>query len=116
MGEAVIVSGARTAVGNFGGSLKDVPLVKLGAIVIREVLKKAGLKPRIGREILEMAPDVFKGAGLTELEKSYGQWDGAKREVQVDEVIMGNVLQAGHGQNPARQAMIYGGIPKETPS
>ena len=116
MGEAVIVSGARTAVGNFGGSLKDVPLVKLGAIVIREVLKKAGLRPRIGREILEMAPDVFKGTGLTELEKSYGQWEGAKQEVQVDEVIMGNVLQAGHGQNPARQAMIYGGIPKETPS
>lgn len=116
MGEAVIVSGARTAVGNFGGSLKDVPLVKLGAIVIREVLKKAGLRPCIGGEILEMAPDVFKGTGLTELEKSYGQWEGAKQEVQVDEVIMGNVLQAGHGQNPARQAMIYGGIPKETPS
>jgi hypothetical protein len=35
---------------------------------------------------------------------------------EVDEVIMGNVLQAGHGQNPARQAMIYGGVPKETPS
>ena len=116
MREAVIVSGVRTAVGNFGGSLKDVPLVKLGAIVIREVLKKAGLKPFIGKEISEMAPDVFKGAGLIELEKSYGQWEGAKHEVQIDEVIMGNVLQAGHGQNPGRQAMIYGGIPKETPA
>ena len=44
MREAVIVSGARTAVGNFGGTLKDVPLVKLGALVIREVLKKAGIE------------------------------------------------------------------------
>ena len=116
MREAVIVSGARTAVGNFGGSLKDVPLVKLGATVIREVLKKAGLKPLVGKEILEMAPDVFKGTGLIELEKSYAQWEGAKQEVQIDEVIMGNVLQAGQGQNPGRQAMIYGGIPKETPA
>ena len=61
MREAVIVSGARTAVGNFGGSLKDIPLVKIGAVAIREVLKKAGLKPTLGKEILEMAPDVFKG-------------------------------------------------------
>jgi acetyl-CoA C-acetyltransferase len=116
MKEVVVVSGARTAVGNFGGSLKDFPLVKLGAIAIREVLKKAGLKPVIQKEIAGMVPDVFKGMGLIELEKSYSQWEGAKQEVQVDEVIMGNVLQAGHGQNPGRQAMIYGGIPKETPS
>jgi acetyl-CoA C-acetyltransferase len=116
MRETVIVSGARTAVGNFGGALKDVPLVKVGAVVIREVLKRAGLKPSLKKEILEVAPDVFKGVGLTELEKSYAQWEGARREVQIDEVIMGNVLQAGNGQNPARQAMIYGGIPKETTS
>ena len=70
----------------------------------------------IQKEIAELAPDVFKGAGLIELEKSYAQWEGARQEVQIDEVIMGNVLQAGQGQNPARQAMIYGGIPKETPS
>lgn len=116
MREVVIVSGARTAVGNFGGSLKDVPLVKIGAAVIREVLKKAGLKPILKKEILEMAPDVFKGTGLIELEKPYAQWEGAKQEIQIDEVVMGNVLQAGHGQNPARQAMMYGGIPKETTS
>jgi acetyl-CoA C-acetyltransferase len=116
MKEVVVVSGARTAVGNFGGSLKDVPLVKLGALAIREVLKKAGLKPVIRKETADMVPEVFKGMGLIELEKSYSQWEGAKQEVQVDEVIMGNVLQAGHGQNPGRQAMIYGGIPKETPS
>ena len=116
MKEAVIVSGARTAVGNFGGSLKDIPLVKIGAVVIREVLKKAGLKPVSSKEVLEMAPDVFKGAGITELEKVHAHWEGPGQEVQIDEVIMGNVLQAGQGQNPGRQAMIYGGVPKETPS
>ncbi len=114
MREVVIVSGARTAVGTFGGSLKDIPVVKLGAIVIREVLKKAGLKPTTKKEVLDLAPEVFKGTGLTELEKTHGQWGGSGKEIQVDEVIMGNVLQAGQGQNPARQATIYGGMPKET--
>ena len=66
------------------------------------------------KEVLDVAPEMFKGTGLIELEKTYSQWDGAKAEVQIDEVIMGNVLQAGQGQNPARQAMIYAGIPKET--
>jgi acetyl-CoA C-acetyltransferase len=114
MREVVIVSGARSPIGTFGGSLKDVQAVKLGAIVIREVLKRIGLKPIINKEILDVAPDSFKNTGMTELEKSYYQWDGSKLELQVDEVIMGNVVQAGQGQNPARQAMIYGGIPKET--
>jgi len=114
MREAVIVSEVRTAIGTFGASLKDVPAVKLGALVMREVLKKVNLKPVTNKKILDVAPDAFKGAGLTELEKSHGQWDGSSREIQVDEVIMGNVLQAGQGQNPARQAMINGGIPKET--
>jgi acetyl-CoA C-acetyltransferase len=114
MKQAVIVSGVRTAIGTFGASLKDVSAVKLGAVVIREVMKKAGFKPIIKNEILDLAPDAFKGAWVTELEKSHGQWESSLREIQVDEVIMGNVLQAGQGQNPARQAMIYGGIPKET--
>jgi len=114
MREVVIVSGARTAIGTFGGSLKDVPVVKLGAIVIREVLKKAGLKPVTKKEVLDLSPEVFKGTGLTELEKTHGQWEGASKEIQVDEVIMGNVLPEGQGQNPARQATIYGGMPKET--
>ncbi|HSB05394.1 MAG TPA: acetyl-CoA C-acetyltransferase, partial [Thermodesulfobacteriota bacterium] len=76
-----------------------------------------GLKPTIKKEVLELGPDLFeKGGDLTGLEKSYAQWEVAGQGVQVDEVIMGNVLQAGQGQNPARQAMIYGGIPKETAS
>jgi acetyl-CoA C-acetyltransferase len=115
MKEVVIVSGARTAIGNFGGSLKDFPLIKMGALVIREALKKAKLRPVMKKELLEVAPDVFKGMGKTELEKKHDQWDGSAQEVQIDEVIMGNVLMAGQGQNPGRQASIYGGIPKETP-
>ncbi|MBK3494288.1 acetyl-CoA C-acetyltransferase [Viridibacillus sp. YIM B01967] len=76
--EVVIVSAVRTAIGNFQGSLKDVPATKLGAIVIKEALSKVGVP-----------------------------FD------QVDEVIMGNVLQAGIGQNPARQAAIFAGLPQE---
>lgn len=114
MREVVIVSVTRTAIGSFGASLKDVSVVKLGATAIREVLKKACLKPVTKKESLDVAPDAFKWAGMTELEKTHYQWDEAMGEVQVDEVIMGNVLQAGQGQNPARQAMIYAGIPKET--
>ncbi len=116
MREVVIVSGVRTAVGNFGGAIKDVPLVKLGALVIGEVLKRASLRPATRKEVLEVAPNVFKGTGITQLERSHSKWDEAWAEIQVDEVIMGNVLQTGQGQNPARQAMIYGGVPKETPA
>jgi len=114
MREVVIVTGVRTAIGTFGASLKDISAVKLGAIVIREVLKKARLRPSTKKEISEVAPDPLRGAGMIELEKAHYQWDEAMEAVQVDEVIMGNVLQAGQGQNPARQATIYGGIPKET--
>lgn len=78
MKEVVIVSAVRTAVGSFGGSLKDVPAVDLGALVIKEAVNRAGIKPEM-----------------------------------VNEVIMGNVLQAGLGQNPARQAMIKAGLPVE---
>lgn len=78
MKEVVIVSAVRTAVGSFGGALKDVPAVDLGALVIKEAVNKAGIKPEM-----------------------------------VNEVIMGNVLQAGLGQNPARQAMVKAGLPVE---
>ena len=110
MNEVVIVSGVRTAIGNYGGALQDVPAVKLGSIVIQGALEKAGLKPKGDTS---NAPKALKDEGLIELEKKYARWDGSLQEVLVDEIIMGNVIQAGQGQNPARQAAIYAGVPKE---
>ncbi|MEM1550938.1 MAG: acetyl-CoA C-acetyltransferase [Candidatus Bathyarchaeia archaeon] len=112
----VIVSGVRTAIGNFGGALRDIPVVKLGSIVIKESLKKAGLRPIVNEKVKKYAPTPFKDAGMIDLEKQYYDYDNSLIGVHVDEVIMGNVLQAGLGQNPARQASIYAGIPKETPA
>ncbi|MFC2013647.1 thiolase family protein [Chloroflexota bacterium] len=113
MREVVIVSAVRTAIGNYGGALQDTPVVKLGSTVIKEALKRCGLRPKIDPEVLNYAPEVFKGDGLTELEKEYHDWDDSLKGAGIDEVIMGNVLQAGQGQNTARQASIYAGIPKE---
>jgi len=79
--DVVIVSALRTPIGSFGGSLKNISAVQLGAHVIKEALHVAGVK----------------------------------RE-EVDEVIMGNVLQAGLGQNPARQAAIQAGLPNHVPA
>ena len=73
--EVVIISACRTAVGKFQGSLAEMSAPQLGAVVVREAVKRAGL-----------APD------------------------QADECIMGNVVAAGIGQNPARQAAIFGGL------
>ncbi|MFZ5570054.1 MAG: thiolase family protein [Thermodesulfobacteriota bacterium] len=116
MKEVVVVSGSRTAIGAFGGSLKEVPVVDLGALVMKAVLKKAGLRPTAGEELKAAAPEKLKNQGLIDLEKRYDDWDKALQPVVIDEVIMGNVLQAGQGQNTARQAMIRAGIPKETPA
>lgn len=79
--EAVIVAAVRTAIGSFNGSLKSISAPELGAAVIKDALKQAGVQPD-----------------------------------QVDEIIMGNVLQAGLGQNPARQAAIKAGIPESASS
>jgi acetyl-CoA C-acetyltransferase len=81
MREVVIVSAVRTAIGSFGGSLKEIPAPELGALVIKEALKRANLKPEM-----------------------------------IDEVILGNVIQAGLGQNTARQAVIKAGLPVEVPA
>lgn len=81
MRKAVIASAVRTPIGNFGGTLANITAAELGAIVIKEALKRANVQPD-----------------------------------QVNEVLMGNVLQAGQGQNPARQAAIKAGIPVEVPS
>ena len=115
MKEAVIVSAVRTAIGNYGESLRDVPAVRLGSIVIREALKRAGLRPKRDPEVLALAPSVLKDAGIIDLERKYADWDESLEEVRIDEVIMGNVVQAGQGQNVARQSAIYAGIPKEVP-
>ena len=114
--EVVVVSGARTAIGAFGGSLKDIPVVELGAAIIKEALKRAGLRPKSSEELLSYGPDALKSDGIIELEKKHYAYDSSLRPVQVDEVIMGNVLQGGQGQNIARQACIHAGIPKETPA
>ena len=116
MREVVIVSGVRTPIGNFGGSLKATPVVQLGAVVIKEALKRAGVRPEAGPALTDLGPEALKGEGLTELEKKYGDWDQSLKAVQMDEVIMGNVLQGGQGQNTARQASISAGMPKETPA
>jgi len=113
MKEVVIVSGVRTPIASFGGSLKDVPVVKLGAIVLKEVMKKAGLKPVVSKEVMEYAPEKLKGQGMVDLEKKAQDWNDSAIPVPVDEVVMGNVLQACQGQNTTRQAMIQAGFPKE---
>ncbi len=116
MREAVIVSAARTAIGNFGGSLQDVPAAQLQAVAIKGTLKKIGVRPGRNPAVDGLAPKAFQGLGETELEKKYNDWDKSLKEIYIDEVIIGNVLQAGQGQNPGRQAQIYAGIPKEVNS
>ncbi|MDO4568320.1 MAG: acetyl-CoA C-acetyltransferase [Clostridia bacterium] len=81
MKEIVLVGACRTAIGAFGGALKDVPAVDLGAIVIKEAVARAGISPQ-----------------------------------DIDEVVMGCVLQAGLGQNVARQAAVKAGLPIEIPA
>jgi acetyl-CoA C-acetyltransferase len=116
MQEAVIVSGARTPVGSFGGALKDVSAIDLGSIAINEAVKRAGLRPVVSDEMKAVGPDKLKDQGKIDLESKLEEWDSGATPFVVDEVIMGNVLMAAQGQNPARQTMIRAGIPKETPA
>ena len=81
MRDVVIVGAARTPIGSFGGALKSVPTRTLGAIAVKEAIKRAGIK----------AEDV-------------------------DEVVLGCVLQGGLGQNVARQIALDAGIPEEVPA
>ena len=113
MRDVVIVAGKRTAIGSYGGSLKDIPVVDLGAAVLRESLKAAGLRPQTSKERIAFAPDPLRDEGQIELEARYADYGTELQPVEVDQVIMGNVLAAGLGQNSARQAMIRAGIPKE---
>ena len=114
MKEVVIVSGARTAVGEFGGSLKGIRTVDLGALVIKEALKRAGIRPSIDEFSRSCRPDALGSFEMTEINKKYYDYNESLKPVYVDEVIMGNVLQGGQGQNVARQASIYAGLPEET--
>ena len=114
MRDVVIVSGARTAVGSFGGSLKGVGAVDLGALVIREAIRRAGLRPEVSDAVRACRPDVFRDAGKTDLQKKYHDYPDTAAPVYFDECIMGNVIQAGLGQNPGRQACLYAGLPEET--
>jgi len=114
MEDVVIVSGVRTAVGTFGGSLKTTSVVELGALVLKETLKKVNLKPVATEALTQFEPDSLEGIGMIELEKEGYDYDDSFQPIQIDEVIMGNVVGAGQGQNVARQAMIRAGISKET--
>ncbi|MDD5207449.1 MAG: acetyl-CoA C-acetyltransferase [Desulfobacterales bacterium] len=114
MEHVVIVAGARTPVGSFGGTLKSTPVVELGALVLKETLKRAGLRPVATEDVTRFEPDLLKGKGMVDLEKKAHDYGQSLRAVPVDEVIMGNVVGAGQGQNVARQASIKAGIPKET--
>ncbi|MBT3386680.1 MAG: thiolase family protein [Desulfobacula sp.] len=114
MKNVVIVSGVRTPVGSFGGSLKSVPVVDLGTSVMKDVLKRVGLKPAVDSSQDEFSPDTLKDQGMIDLEKKGYDYDESLAPVFIDEVIMGNVLQAGQGQNTARQAMIAAGISRQS--
>ncbi len=115
MKDVVIVSGCRTAIGSFGGSLKNVPAIEIGSIVIKDALKRAGLRPILSEAHREIIPDKLKNADIIDLEKNAYDYDSSLTPVAIDECIMGNVIQASQGQNPGRQAQIHAGIPKETP-
>ena len=114
MRDVVIVSGMRTPVGAFGGTLKSTPVVQLGALVLKGTLKKMNLRPVATDALTRFDPDALKGVGMIDLEKEAYDYDDSSQPVQIDEVIMGNVVGAGQGQNVARQAMIRAGISKET--
>ncbi len=108
--EAVIVGAVRTPVGKFGGSLKDLKAYELGSVAIRGLLKKMKLIPA---ENFSYYPSKLeKSCPLDTYREKLIEEIGDGREVEIDCVIMGNVLQASQGQNPARQSAIYAGIPK----
>ncbi len=113
MTDVVIVSVARTPIGSFGGTLKSTSVTELGALTLKETLKRATLRPQATPELTGFEPDGLKGIGMIPLEKDAYDYDDSLQAVQVDEVIMGNVIGAGQGQNVARQSAVKAGISKE---
>ena len=113
MPEVAIVSAVRTAIGVFGGSLRDIEVADLGKVVIKEVLKRIGRRPIVPEEVKELRPSILRDVEKSEIEQKYMDWDESLPGLPLDEVIMGNVLQGGQGQNTGRQASIRAGIPQE---
>ena len=113
MRDVVIIGGVRTPVGSFGGSLKATPVVTLGSLALKETLKRLGLRPVASDELKNVEPDALKGTDMIELEKNAYDYADSLEPIEIDEVIMGNVIGAGQGQNVARQATIHAGISKE---
>ena len=113
MKDVVIVGVMRTPVASFGGSLKSTSVVTLGSLILKETLKKLGLRPFASEELTSFEPDALKGLGMIELEKNTYDYNDSLQPIEIDEVIMGNVIGAGQGQNVARQATVQAGIPKE---
>ena len=111
--EPVIIEGVRTPIGIFGGALKDIEAVELGGLVVKEVLKRAGVRPAVSSEMKELRPSVLRDVERSEIEAKHMNWEENSRPVEIDEVIMGNVLLGGQGMNPARQAAIRAGMPQE---
>ena len=72
------------------------------------------MRPAISDFIKSSRPDIFGEFEMTDINRKYYDYDNSSTPVYVDECIMGNVLQAALGQNPARQASIYAGLPEET--
>ncbi len=103
--DTVIVGAVRTPVGKFGGSLRELQAYELGSVAIEGLLKKLKLKPR---EDFTHYPSIERECMLD----SYAEKLKENAEFELGCVIMGNVLQASQGQNPARQAAIYAGVPK----
>lgn len=111
--DVVIVSAVRTAIGTFGGSLRDTEVVNLGKVVIKGVLKRIGRRPIVPENVKAMRPRILKDVEKSPVEEKYMDWDENLPGLKIDEVIMGNVLQGGQGQNTGRQASIRAGIPQE---
>ena len=87
MKEVVIVSGARTAIGSFGGAIKNVPVARLGSVVIKDVLKRIQVRPVVGRQAEKNAPDILKGQGITAIEEKAYDWDDTALPVEIDDAI-----------------------------
>jgi len=113
MTEVVIVSGVRTAIGTFGAGLRDVEVMDLGKVVIKGVLDRIGRRPVVPEGVKELRPSILRDVDKSPIEQKYMAWDESLPGLEVDEVIMGNVIQAGQGQNTGRQASIRAGMPQE---